>query len=140
MQVSKVADKLKAKETAENHKQMNIDYMKARNAILERHEVEKSAMALTVETKRGDFQHRKEVASIKYINRLKYLNGEEEVGKDPEKVWLLKHRNDVDSLTQRGIKKTHVKVKTANVADFNTLPLPPVDIVQPVPKKTKGKK
>lgn len=126
-QVCKIADNVVQRETAESHQQMLTKWLQSRALLQQRHEEEMDTLMKACETRRGEFRHWVEVSEKRHINRKNALQIEEAAAKDPERLWILRHRNDGDQIvnvmgTSRSVKLT----RTANVNDFNTLPLPPL--------------
>jgi hypothetical protein len=130
-QVCKIADSLAAKETAQSHRQMLVAFLQSRDLLEQRHDENMDTIMKAAETRRGEVQHAKEIGSRRFTNRIANLQLEEAVAQDPERLWVLKHRNDGDQVVNcTGTVARSVKLppKTPNVAGFNTLPLPPLTI------------
>ena len=124
MQVSKIADNLAQKETQQNHEHMLADFKQARSIVEARHNEEYNTFLKKYEDKRKELNGSKEKKSNPYLNRMTALQREEEIAKEPEKIWA-KKRSEQNELTTRQLRKSSVTVKP-NVQEFNTLPLPPL--------------
>lgn len=129
-QVSSIADNLAAAETKESHFQMLNSFLKSRDLLEKKHADEMDTLMKACEVRRSEFRYQREMMTKPFLNRTKNLQYEEEVSKDPERVWNLKHRNEGDTI-QLYCKTRTVRsppTKPANVSTFNTLPLPPLPI------------
>ena len=128
-QVCKIADNVVQRETQANHQQMMSEWLKSRALLQQRHEEEMDTLMKACETRRGEFRHWVDVSEKRHINRRNALQIEEQAAKDPERLWILRHRNDGDQIVNVMGATRSVKLnRTANVNDFNTLPLPPLPI------------
>ncbi|OHT15469.1 hypothetical protein TRFO_14093 [Tritrichomonas foetus] len=125
VQVSKIADGVAEQETQQNHEHMIADYNMSRSIVEAKHAEELDTLLRAQENKRSEFKSMREIMSRPYQNRFSALQIEENIAKDPERVWLRRHRNDQNDLTSRQLKNSKVNVRL-NVAEFNTLPLPPL--------------
>lgn len=124
LQVSKIADNLAQKETQQNHARMIADFNQAKAIIEAKHAEEYNTFIKKYEDRRKELNSRKEQESRPYENRMTTLRVEEEIAKEPEKIWA-KKRNEQNELTARQLRKTSITVKP-DVKEFNTLPLPPL--------------
>ncbi|OHT16588.1 hypothetical protein TRFO_41724 [Tritrichomonas foetus] len=136
-QVCKIADGVAAQETQESHRQMLTAFKNSRAKLEEKQVNEMDTLMKACEVRRGEFKYQKETMEKPFINRLNYIQIEEKIASDPERLWVLKHRNDGDqitaySATARGVRPNMTKKN--NVAEYNTLPLPPLP-VPPSPRK-----
>lgn len=123
-QVSKIADNLAQKETQQNHAHMLADFNQTRSIIEAKHIEEYNTFLKKYDDKRKELIGSKEKNSSPYLNRMTALQREEEIAKEPEKIWA-KKRSEQNELTTRQLRKSSVTVKP-NVEEFNTLPLPPL--------------
>lgn len=92
--VCKIADGVAQHETSESYKQLLTAYKNSRKLLEEKQQDEMDILLTASEQKRQVLQHQKEVLSQPFINRINNLNREEEIAKDPERLWILKYRND----------------------------------------------
>jgi hypothetical protein len=127
-QVRGIADRVARAETAEHHRKMQAEFEASRVLLDHKHAEELDTLVQTCELKRGEFKFIKERLTKRFNNRFIALKAEEDTAKDPEKVWARFHRNDGDQVVHLcGTTRRAVLVpKKANVATFNTLPLPPL--------------
>ncbi|OHT06296.1 hypothetical protein TRFO_25623 [Tritrichomonas foetus] len=129
-QVRDIANKLEKEETQESFRHMLKDFSDSRKT-LETKQKEEMDMAITV-TKRRKQEFRYFFNSKKkpYIQRLQNLAKEEaEVQANPEGLWNLKHRFDGNTMSNAGGQQSPRSTKIPwqnNVADYNTLKLPPL--------------
>lgn len=124
LQVSKIADNLAQKETQQNHAHMLADFNQARSIIEARHLEEYNTFQKKYEDKRKELNGKREKESNPYLNRMAALQREEDIAKEPDRLWA-KKRSEQNELTSRQLRKSSVTVKP-NVEEFNTLPLPPL--------------
>lgn len=124
MQVSKLADNLANQETKQNGEKMLADYNMARSILEKRQKDEYETFVKKYDDRRNELQGLKQQMSKPYLNRLNALQLEEEIAKDPERVYS-KKRSEINELATRQIRTSKVTIR-AEVSDFNTLPLPPL--------------
>jgi hypothetical protein len=139
-QVSGIGDKVVRSETAERHYQMQTDFEASRVLLDRKHADELDTLMQTSELRRGEFRYIKETLSRRFGNRFMVLKVEEQAASDADKLWARTHRNgDGDQLAavMGGSRKKVLVSKTPNVADFNTLVLPPLEMNSPVRRRNK---
>ena len=136
-QVFNEAEKLVQHEASENHRHMVTDWLQSRSLLQQKHEEEMDTLLKACETRRGEFRFEMMRIERRHQNRMSALHIEEELAKDPERLWILKHRNDGDQITNvmgcGKVVKLHV---VPRVCEFNTLPLAPLP-VPPSPRSPK---
>lgn len=137
-QVCRIADGVAAAETAESHHQMLTAYNQSKTLLLHKQEEEMDTLNKACEVKRGEFKYMKDTLTLRFTHRFENLQNEEEVAKDPERFWVLKHRNDGDQVVNSVGTRTsrNTIARSARVEEFNTLPLPPLPIASS-PRNTK---
>jgi hypothetical protein len=129
--VCRIADGLAVEECSASHRQMLVAFLQSRGLLEQRHEQNMDTLMKAAENRRGEFQHTKEAGSRRFRNRIAILQLEEAVAKDPERLWVLKHRNDGDQVVNcsgTASRPARLPPRTANVRSFNVLPLPPLTV------------
>lgn len=136
-QVFDEAERLVQHEASENHRQMVTDWLQSRSLLQQKHAEEMDTLLKACETQRGEFRFKMQTIERRHQNRLSALQIEEANASDPDKLWIVKHRNDGDQIANimgtGKIVKLHV---VPHVCDFNTLPLAPL----PVPRSPRSQK
>lgn len=151
-QVCKIADDVAQKEALESHKQMLTAYKNSRRKLEEKQADEMDTFLRTSEQRRDILQHQKEVLTRPYVNRIKNLKREQEIAKDPDRLWILRHRNDDKKINncyssaQKNTKTTQQQTQTVSqekkkgALEFNKLVLPPLfDAPPPATSPKKGR-
>jgi hypothetical protein len=139
-QVCRIADGVAARETAASHRQMLVAFLQSRALLEQKHAEGIDTLMKAVDTRRGELHHVREIGSRRFKNRVANLKAEETAAQDPERLWVLRHRNDGDQVVNyTGVTARAVKVpKTVDVASFNTLPLPRLTIPQSSRRNGRG--
>jgi hypothetical protein len=130
-QVCRIADSLAARETQGSHRAMLVAFLQSRYMLEQRHVENRDTLMKAVETRRGELRHIREIRTRRFRNRIANLQIEEEVAKDPERLWVRKHRNDGDQVvncTGAVSRSSKLPPKQPNVCGFNVLALPPLVI------------
>jgi hypothetical protein len=128
-QVCGMADRVAGLEAYESHYQMTKSFTASRTRLLQRQAQEVDTMLRAAQVRRGEFRCIKETIARRFTNRFSALQVEERTATDSEKLWIKAHRHDGDQLFHlRGTirTRTNPSPKTANVATFNRLALPPL--------------
>jgi hypothetical protein len=128
-QVCGIADRRAGLEAYESHYLMTRSFAASRALLLQKHAREVDTMLRIADVKRGEFRYRKGILERRFAKRFSALQIEERAASDPEKLWIRRHRHDGDQLVNlRGTPRTRLSpiAKTANVATFNRLVLPPL--------------
>jgi hypothetical protein len=128
--VRKLADRLMRTEAAEQHRQLQTEFEASRVLLEQKHVTEQSDFARTAQRRREEFRFIRDRLTMGFLNRFRNLKLEDQLSKDPEKVWALYHRNDVDPMVKLcGAPRIAPPIeKTPKVATYNTLPLPPLTV------------
>jgi hypothetical protein len=132
-QVCKIADRIAREETVENHYQRVSAYQQSRARLEDKHARDEDTLRHTAATRRAEMQFAREKGERRFKKRFYNLKVEEERAKDAEKLWNLAHRHDGDQVVAMiGNVRAPAAVipKKANVATFNTLPLPPLPVAR----------
>ena len=142
-QVCKIADNLKCQESAEMNHQFLTAFKASRSQLERKLQDEMEAFFIACETKRNELQIARQHAEKPYINRLKLLESEEKVASNPDRYWVLKHRNDGDLIANCATKtrspRPHIRVQD-NVAEYNLISLSPLPkIISPKKKRSDTK-
>jgi hypothetical protein len=137
-QVRRLADDVVRADTVERHFQMNAQYQVSRALLEKKHDEEVDTFAKAWKTKRGELVFLRETLARRFTHRFNNLRAETESAKDPEKVWVRKHRFDGDQLMNlAGAPRRHTIIsKKIDATDMNTLPLPPLPL-NGAPRKNK---
>lgn len=149
-QVCKIADGVAEQEAKESHKQMLSAYKSSRRKLQQKHDDEFDTLMRSCEQKRETFKHQKITLSQPYINRFNNLNREQEIAKDPERLWILKYRNDEKqrktcNATSRNTKTAKQQNQTQSISkniqapSYNKLEMQPLFQTPSPTKKRKEK-
>jgi hypothetical protein len=131
IQVSGIGDKVQVEETAENHFQMQAGFEASRVLLDQKHKEEVDTFAHAANVKRGEFKYIRDTLANRFTNRFMALKTEEELANDPERLWLRTHKNDTLQIARAygpSVRRKVVVSKATNVADFNTIALPPLEM------------
>jgi hypothetical protein len=125
-QVCKIADNLQTSEVREHHRQCLVEFLGSRTMLEKRHADEVETLGIANDLRRSDLQHKRSLTNIRLTNRSNALKFEDELAHDQERLWILKHRHDGDELVNVMGRTRPIKrfTRAAEVATFNTLPLP----------------
>jgi hypothetical protein len=131
-QVCGIADRLARADAAERHYRMSNDYHASKELLERKHEEEIDTFQVTCGTRRGEFAFLRETLGRRFANRLSNLQTEALSARDPEKVWVRKHRFDGGDVLARVCggtrKRTGIVKRRVDVNEFNVLPLPPLPV------------
>jgi hypothetical protein len=140
LQVSQIGHKVQADETIEHHFQMQAGFEASRVLLDQKHEEELDTLLQAIEVKRNEFRYIRDSLAVKFTNRFRVLKTEEDLANDPERLWVRTRRNDTLEIAityGTSPRRKVVLSKLANVAEFNTLSLPPLDMDSPARKRNK---
>jgi hypothetical protein len=129
-QVRRLAEDVLRADTVERHFQMNAQYQVSRALLEKKHDEEVDTFAKAWQTRRGEFTFLKETLARRFTHRFNNLRVETESARDPEKVWVRKHRFDGDQLVSL-VGASHrrpIISKRIDATEFNTLALPPLPL------------
>jgi hypothetical protein len=119
------ADVVAAAETREQHFHLGNAYYRSRKLLDAKHSEELDTFEKAGDVRIGELKYTKEVCQRRFGNRDSALEVELGAAKDPERLWVLKHRNEVDPLVRAtGIRPAKPFARSINVSEFNTLALP----------------
>jgi hypothetical protein len=126
VQTCRIADAVAAAEVKENCFQLGSAYYRSKQLLDAKHAAEVDTLNKAGDVRRGELKFMKEAWERRFANRDSALEFELENAQDPDKLWVLKHRNDGDQIVNatgalRPIKRF---TKPVNVTEFNVLPLP----------------
>jgi hypothetical protein len=129
-QVCKIADSLSSAEVRDMHRACLVEFLCSRALLEKKHADEVDTLAKASDVRRGEHKFTVERGTKRFTSRSQALKYEEDLAKDPEKLWILKHRHDGDEMVNvLGSTRTPKFLKRcANVAEFNTLPLPALPV------------
>jgi hypothetical protein len=140
LQVSHIGDRVQVDETVERQFKMQVGFEASRVLLDKKHDEELDTLLKSVELRRGEFKYIRESLAKKFTNRFMVLKTEENLANDPEKLWVRTRRNDTLQVAMTYGASPRRKVvlsKTANVAEFNTLSLPPLDMDSPARRRNR---
>lgn len=126
-----IADRRQELEQIAMHKCMIQEYNRAKNKLIQKHKEEEETLR-EVQSKRYDVLKSNYDIKLDILNkRSRNLNKDELIGSEPEKLWSVKHRTDVES--QRcAIQTRSARQKSATRSmgsdKYGVLKLPPLPI------------
>jgi hypothetical protein len=126
-QVCGIADRLAVAETASSGRQMLTEFDASKTLLEKRQANEMDTLLKACEVRRGELRHTRERLARRFENRTVALGAEEDTAKDPDALWARGHRTDGDQIVAicGGPRKRPAPIfRGADVAEFNTLPLP----------------
>lgn len=135
--VKREADALEAKEREETQRKLEQDY-ETRLQCLRTKQEEEMAKLIHIQDIQKDKYEVAKVHDLRIAHqRIKNLDLEVEVAKDPEKVWTRFHRMESLELGKRAKPRSARKApkKTFRSQDYNTLSLPPLTDRRPRKKQ-----
>jgi hypothetical protein len=118
---------------------MQTDFEASRVLLDRKHADEMDTLVQACDVKRGEFGYIRETLARRFTNRFSALRAEEQSAGDAEKLWARTHRTDGDPIVSViGTPRKKVIVsKAPNIAEFNTLPLPPLAMDSPARRRNK---
>jgi hypothetical protein len=128
--VLKIGDAVEAWESAEKHHNLSVAYCSSRRLLDEKHAAEMDTFERAADVKRGEFRYMRDAIARRFANRAAALEIEEKQVSGVEPLWTIKHRNDGDQIRRSTgeIRTGKAMGRRVNVADFNTLQLPPLPV------------
>jgi hypothetical protein len=136
LQVSEIGDAVAQKETIEHHAQMQTEFEASRVLLDKKHADEMDTLLQAHEVRRGEFRFIRETLARGFTHRFAALKSEKETANDPDKLWVRTRKNDgLQIASMYGPKRKITLSKIANVAEFNTLALPPLEMESVVRKR-----
>lgn len=120
--IKKQAEILEAHEYAESRLRFETDYRESRELLLKKQADELDTYRKANEVRKQVFKNKYQNGKRALGNRRAMLKHQEEIAKDPDRVWRLKHRGERDTVVT-GARKEGVK----NLPPISPILLPPLE-------------